>query len=208
MLIAIGVIDIGAMIYFVSNGQSYSSELNIGALIAGVLLWNGGLRTASFVRWVACATLPATALMGLGFLAMQPLDLTVTEVRLYPGTSFIATAFVIGYTVLLIWLFRELGRGPVLAARAAAGRPLRNMRIPFALGVIGSIAGAMLMVYLLGGARADRAEAMAAEKLGAGYRYHTNSMNVISSNGVTAVTASVVAWDAKSVINVPVYWRE
>lgn len=208
VMIAIGVIDICAMIYFVSNGQSYSSSFNIFGLIAGILLRRGGLRTASLVRWLACTMLPATALMGLGFLAMQPSDLTVTEVRLYPGTSFISTAFFIGYAVLLIWLFRELGRAPVLAARAAAGRPLRNMRIPFALGVIGSIAGAMLMVYLLGGARANRAETMAAAKLGAGYRYHTSSMNVITSNGDTAVTALVVAWNEKSVINVPVYWQE
>lgn len=126
VLIAICLIDIATTFYFILNGQSYSFKLNIGALIAGVLLWNGGLRTASLIRWVACAMLPATVLMGLGFLAMQPLDLTVTEVRLYPGASFIATAFVIGYTVLLIWLFRELGRAPVLAARCGRATVARH----------------------------------------------------------------------------------
>jgi uncharacterized protein YjeT (DUF2065 family) len=208
VLIVIGVIDIAAMIYFISNGQSYSSSLNIFALVAGIFIRRGGMRASSLVRWAACATLPAMAFMAIASYAMQPFDLTLTQLRLFPGASFASAALVIGYCALAIWVVRELGREPVLAARAAAGRPLRNMRIPFALGLVGVLVGAGLMMSLLGGKRADRAQAAAAEKLGADYRYHVNSMNIVSNNGATAVSASVVAWNANAVINVPVEWKE
>lgn len=208
VLVVIGVIDIAVMIYVVANGNSYSSSLNFFALIAGIFLWRGGLRAASVVRWLAWSTLPAMLMMAIATPGLQPWDLTLTELRLFPGTVLVAAALAIGQCGVMVWLVRELGRGELLAARVAAGRPLRDMRIPFALGVAGSLAGLCLMAYLLSGERADRAQMMVAAKLGAGYRYHVNSLNIMYGRGATAVNASVVAWNATSVLNVPVWWRE
>ncbi len=110
--------------------------------------------------------------------------------------------------VLLSWLVRELGRAPVLAAQVAAGRKVRDMRIPIALSVALSLAGVGLMVNLLGGERARRAETMAAQKLGTEYRYHTQSMRIASGSKGTGVSASVAAWNRVAVIDVPVQWQE
>lgn len=131
----------------------------------------------------------------------------MTEVRLFPLSVFLSTALTVGYVALLLWLVRELGRGAVLAARVAAGRKLRDMRIPMALGLAGSIVALGLIISLLGGERGQRAEVLAAAKLGAGYRYHVNSMSVVSIGGITAVSASVVAWNANAVLTVPVTWH-
>lgn len=207
VLVAIGVIDIVAMIYFVARGQSYSSSLNIFALIAGIFLWRASLRAASVVRWLGWSMLPAALVVPVVLLARQPLDLTMTEVRLFPLSVFLSTALTVGYVALLLWLVRELGRGAVLAARVAAGRKLRDMRIPMALGLAGSIVALGLIISLLGGERGQRAEVLAAAKLGAGYRYHVNSMSVVSIGGITAVSASVVAWNANAVLTVPVTWH-
>ena len=200
VLVAIGVIDIAAMIYFVVQGQSYSSSL--------ILLWRGGLRAASAVRWIGWSMVPAALVLPIVFLARQPWDLTITQVRLFPGSAFLSAALTIGYVALLLWLVRELGRGPVLAARVAAGRKLRDMRIPVALGVAGSAIAVVVIALLLSGDRAHRAETMAAAKLGAGYRYHVNSIAVATVGGVSATAAMVVAWNANAVLAVPVTWHD
>lgn len=207
VLIAIGVIDIAIGLFQLAN-RTPSVNLNIFALVAGIFLWRGGLRTASLVRWIAWALLPVTLFMVIAYFVDQPLDLMLTYVRLAPVASVIAAATAVGYCALLIWIVRELGREPVLAARVAAGRPLRDMRIPLALGVAGAVAAAGFMLYLLGGERAQRAEAMAAAKLGPGYRYHTSSVNIVSNKEGTAVTASVAAWNPQTVAIVPVRWKE
>ena len=208
VLVAVGLIDIAAMIYFVVQGQSYSSSLNLFALIPGILLWRGGLRAASAVRWIGWSMLPAALILPIVFLAGQPWDLTMTQVRLFPGGAFLSTALTIGYVALLLWLVRELGRGPVLAARVAAGRKLRDMRIPAALGGAGSAIAVIVIALLLSGERAHRAEATAAAKLGAGYRYHVNSIGIVTVGGVTATAAMVVAWNANAVLAVPVTWHD
>jgi hypothetical protein len=208
LLIVIGLLDIATRIYFISGGALFVQFGAIFMVLAGVLLYRGGMRTASLVRWLAWTGLPALVFITIILLAIQPLDLTLTLLRLHPVTMLTSAALAIGYGVLLYWLARQLGRAPILAARIAAQRPLRDMRIPFALGVAAAIGSGALTVNLLGGARAGRAEAMVAEKLGAGYRYHVNALNVISSRSVTVVNASVVAWNPQTVVNVPVHWQE
>jgi hypothetical protein len=51
VLVAIGLVDIAWMIYCIVHGISYRSSLNLFAVIAGVLLLRGSLRTAANVRW-------------------------------------------------------------------------------------------------------------------------------------------------------------
>lgn len=208
VLVAIGVANVVVALGVAAVAHSSSFSLDVFALIAGIFLWRGGLRAASAVRWLAWLSLPATLLMTLAFLTIQPFDLTLTELRLYPFAALTAATLTIGYIVVTLWVMRQLGSAAVLAARAAAGRPVRDMRVPLALGVAGALAGLGIMVYLLGGARADRAEVMVAAKFGAGYHYHVNTMSVMSRNGVTAVNASVVAWNQDAVLTVPVYWKE
>jgi hypothetical protein len=51
VLVAVGLVDIAWMIYCIVHGISYRSSLNLFAVIAGVLLLRGSLRTAANVRW-------------------------------------------------------------------------------------------------------------------------------------------------------------
>src|SRR6266700_7722065 len=107
VLVVIGLIDVGVMVYSIVNRQSYSSSFNIFAVIAGIFLMRGGLRTAGLVRWFS-------VFMLVGFLALavvapflQPLDLSLTELRLNPGSFLIGVIFYFFVLGLLYWVARQ-----------------------------------------------------------------------------------------------------
>ncbi|HEX9174336.1 MAG TPA: hypothetical protein VF861_16930 [Telluria sp.] len=208
VLLVIGVLDICLMVYCIVRGISYSSSLNIFAVIAGLALLRGSLRAASIVRWFAWLW-PAFAIVFVAAMVTQPADLTWTQLRLAPMGILTSVLLLVLLCGLWWWLTRELGREEVLAALRAAGRPVRNTRIPLALGLVGGIAGMVFMAAMLGGERARTAESIAAQKLGQGYRYHTTGLQVAAQRGgPTVVAAQVTAWNAKEMMVVPVRWTE
>ncbi|GGC66018.1 hypothetical protein [Undibacterium terreum] len=208
VLVIIGVIDIAAMIYCIANGVSYASSLNIFALIAGIFLLRGSLRAASIVRWWIIFALPAMVVFSIVSPLSQPLGLTLVQMRLAPASYFGQLSLSIAVCALMFWVIRQLGRPPVLAARLASGRPQRDIRIPLALGTVIAIGGAGLVVMLLGGQSAAHASSLVAEQMGAHYRYYTNSISIVRNSDGTQISASVIAWNEKEVINVPVQWSE
>ena len=109
---------------------------------------------------------------------------------------------------LLFWLAKELGREPVLAARASAGRKPRDMRIPAAAGVGMVVVMIIFMTLLLGGETADRAKSMAEQQTGPGYRFHVSSLNIATNNQGTFVSGVVTAWNDNEIRTVPVHWVE
>ena len=208
VLLVVGLVDIAVMIYCIAKGIPYSSSFNIFAVIAGVFLLRGSLRAASVVRWFAVFMLTAFFAFLIAWPFMQPLDLTLTQLRLNPGAS-VATvalmAFVLG---LLFWVVRELGREPIQAARIGAGRKLRDMRIPAAIGVALVVVMGIFLALLLGGDSAEHAKFMAEQQVGPGYRFHVSSLNIAKNNRGTFVSGVVTAWNDKDIRNVPVHWEE
>ena len=208
VLLAIGLIDIAVMIYCIANGVSYSSSFNIFAVVAGIFLLRGSLRAASIVRWFAVFMLSGFVALLIAWPLMQPVGLTLTQIRLNPGTSIATFAFLAFVLGLLFWLARELGREPVLAARASAGRKPRDMRIPAAAGVGMVIVMIIFMTLLLGGETADRAKSMAEQQVGPGYRFHVSALNIATNNQGTSVSGVVTAWNDNEIRTVPVHWVE
>ena len=208
VLLAIGLIDIAVMIYCIANRISYASSFSIFAVVAGIFLLRGSLRAASIVRWFAVFMLSGFVALLIAWPLMQPVGLTLTQIRLNPGTSiatFAVLAFVLG---LLFWLAKELGREPVMAARASAGRKPRDMRIPAAAGVGMVIVMIIFMTLLLGGETADRAKSMAEQQVGPGYRFHVSALNIATNNQGTSVSGVVTAWNDNEIRTVPVHWEE
>lgn len=208
VLVAVGVLDIAVMVYCIANDISYSSSFNIFAVVAGIFLLRGSLRAASIVRWFSAFLLAAFLALLLAWPFLQPIDLTLTQVRLRP----LATAVGVGVTALifalLFWLYGELGETPVLEARTAAGRKARDMRIPATAGVGVVAVLAASLALLLGGESASKAEAMAERQLGSAYRYHVSSLNIAKNNQGTFVAAVVTAWNGGEIRHVPVKWEE
>lgn len=49
--VSIGILDIGFTIYCTANKISYSSSLNIYAVVAGIFLLKGNLKAARIISW-------------------------------------------------------------------------------------------------------------------------------------------------------------
>lgn len=208
LLLVVGLIDIAVMIYCIANRISYSSSFNIFAVVAGIFLLRGSLRAASIVHWFAVFMLAAFVTLLLAWPVIQPFALTLTQIRLNPGMSFATFVFMVFVLGFLGWLIRELGREPVMAARASAGRKQRDMRIPAAAGVGLVIVMGIFMAFLLGGETADRAKSMAEQQIGPGYRLTVSSLNIAKNNQGTFVSGVVTAWNDNEIRNLPVHWEE
>lgn len=208
VLIGLGLVDVAVLIYGAVAGTSWSSGLGFFAIAAGFFVMRGSLRVASVVRWAATfAASAGMALVGV-WPWVQPLELTLTLARLNPWTVTVAAAVFAVLLAVLVWVVRQLGRMEVLQARAAAGRPVRRMRIPIVLGA-GLTAGlAAIAITFAASATAVKARDLAAAQLGSGYRYHVTAVNIRSTPQGTSVRGIVTAWSATEVRNVAVTWDE
>jgi hypothetical protein len=125
------------------------------------------------------------------------------------GTEIAGNAAVtLSMLVLLYWVARELGREPVLAARAAAGLKRQDMRIPFVLGVLLVIAMAVGAHWMQGLFSAQQAIAKASGVVGDGYQFHVQSLQVMQSSNTKSVRAVVTAWNDTEIREIPVEWKE
>lgn len=213
VLLAVGILDFTIAVAGYLSHPGNSFFFNFTMLLGAAMLWSGNLRAASIVRWLACAYLPVV-LYWVVLLARQPLDLNLSYLRLYPLQVLVLVFQEACHWFAALWLVRALGLPTILAARSAAGKRVRDMRIPFALGMIGSVVGIVLLMKLLGSERALRAEATAQQSLGKNYHVYTESLNISktiaadSAVSPTFVTASVAAWNDAVVMHVPVKWKE
>jgi hypothetical protein len=139
---------------------------------------------------------------------VQPLDLTLTQLRLSPLGTAVSAALLLGVLVLLFWLQQQLGRAPVLTAHAALGRKTRDMRVPAAAGVALVLLFTGALSLMLRGDSAAKVRSMAQQQLGAEFRYHVSSLSIAKNNRGTRVEAVVTAWNDKEVRSVPVEWEE
>lgn len=208
VLIAIGLLDIGWMIYCIINRISYSSSLNLFAVIAGVFLIRGGLKTAGIVRWLALFFLSAVLALIAIFPLIQPIGLTLAEIRSDRGGRLVSVLLAVVFIVLLYWLARELGREPIQLARESVGLKRTSARAPILCGIGFLVVGFGMLTLLLGGESADRAKRQAAKEVGPGYSLQVTSLRINESGRHKSVSAVVTAWNDKEVRDIPVQWEE
>jgi hypothetical protein len=211
-LIVVGVLDIGWMIWCVSHGERYSSSFNIFAVIAGILLVRGGLRTASVVAYFSAFLLSTFVglLMALPFI--MPLDLFLTCFTLHTA-SFVRNALFTGCVMAFIgWIYHRLTSHEVVAAIAEKYPRYttfwRRPRCGFLVGAFLALILTVALGFMMHGARAERAIAEAKRKVGTGYRFCVTSLNMSSSRGSTRVGASVIAYSKDEIKRAEVGWEE
>jgi hypothetical protein len=208
VLIAVGVIDIGWMIYCIINRISYSSSLNIFAVVAGILLIRGGLKTAGAIRWLAIVFVSAFVSLIILYPILQPFGLTLAEIRFDTGGMSVSFFFAAVIISLLYWIARELGREPIQVARESAGLKRSSARMPIWCG-----SGILVLAFVLlrafqSGETADRAKLEAAKAVGPGYSFHVTSFSINYGGSRKSISAVVAAWNDKEVRNIPVHWEE
>ena len=170
---------------------------------AGIGLLFGSLHMASLVRWLAAFALCALGVMMLAWPLMQPVDLTLTQLKLQPRIlPSLATSAT--WLVLLHWLVRTLGAPAVLAARRAAGHKPRHMGLAAASGAALSVTVCTTLALLLHGEAADRARRAAERQFGPDYRYHVAALKVDGKR----VEGLVTAWNGNEIRSIPVAWED
>lgn len=170
---------------------------------AGVGLLFGSLHMASVVRWIAAFSLCALGVMMLAWPLMQPVDLTLTQLKLQPRVlpSLVTSAI---WMLLLHWLYRTLSAPAVLAARRAAGHKPRHMGLAAASGAALSLMVCTAVALLLHGEVAERARHAAERQFGPDYRYHVAALKVDGKR----VEGLVTAWNGNEIRSIPVAWQE
>jgi len=207
VLVIVGLADIARMIYCIIHKISYSSSLNLFAVIGGILLMRGSLRTAATIRWFGVFFLSAGIAMLFAWPTVQPIDLTLTQIRLNPEGFVGGAVFVVFVLGLFFWVITELGRAPVQAASDAAGVKRRNMRISAATGVALVVGLAVSLHFFLGGDSAERAISMAEKQVGPGYKWYVHSLSYTGTGGSTSVSGVVTAWNETEIREIPVHWE-
>lgn len=208
VLVAVGALDIAVMLYCIVNGISYSSSLNVFAVLAGVFLMRGSLVAAGLVRWISVFFLAALCTLTIAWPILQPIDLTLTQIRANPMSAALSALLLVTLTGFLFWLQGALGRPSVIVATETAGKKVRSMRRAAVAGVAVVVLVAAVLPVALGGEAGARAIALAQAQIGPGYNYHVSSLSISKTSRGTSVSAQVTAWNDGEVRAIPVQWSE
>jgi hypothetical protein len=206
LLLAMGVID--GIVTFMSAGVGgwYAAGFEAAAIVAGLLLLHGHPRSAFWLRALAVFLLAAGLTGAVVALLLQPLDLTMLEIRLDPGdfaTKAAQPAFALG---VLAWVAHELKRRPVLDAIASARLRQWDTRL-FARGGIAVAAMAGILLWLaLHGQSASLAESLAEQQMGPGYRYHLSWISSSHTDQGTSTNGVVTAWNDHEIKTLLIHW--
>lgn len=205
VLIALGMIRLVVELFSAPEGQL---KFEVLVLAVGLAVFFGNMRVIAVVRWLAWLSIvPMMFGMLVPFIS-GPAELAIAQLRLAPVESLTQFYLPALLTVALtMWVIVQLGRPALLAARVAQSRPLRDMRIPLALGVVlvGAIMG--FQFKMLNSADAEHARRLAAAQRGPGYQYHTNGIFYQVGSG-TKVRANVQMWNDKEVTQMQVGWEK
>jgi len=203
VLVLVGMADVAYMAYCIGTGKSYSSGLNIFAVIAGVFLWRGHLGAAHLVTRFA-ALLLTGSIGTLLFLAplLRPIDLWATQLRLNPTASILGFVMAVAMLVLLAWTYRELRSAPIIQALRSEGRSTAAPRSAMVIGAILPLVMAIFFHFTLGGEIGAKAIVLAKAQYGDRYKYSPTSI----SQGGDHVRATVAAYNDHEIKEVTVEW--
>lgn len=190
ILVVIGIIDIGYMVYCISNQISYSSSLNIFAVIAGILLMRGGVKTARAVRWLsAFASLALAGGILLLPLILDPVGLLIAQIKLNTLQTLGSYSLGVVFLVLLAWVYFQLSTPQSLAVLSDAGYKTNKPKSALYAAIVMVVFIAGLSVILFRGESAQKAKQIASEKFGSNYKYHISSMSWSGDSGYAQLTA-------------------
>ncbi len=212
LLLSIGIIDIGYMVYCIINKISYGSSFNIFAVIAGIYLLNGNLKAARLTSFFAAFLFAgfSGALLITPFLL--PFDLIVVYTKIYAKSVWIFAILLPLILIMLFWIYRQLTSKEVLTAMNDADIDTssfwRRPKSGFWFG-----AGLVVLLFVLvqipfySEARHNAMQRAAAE-VGPNYKLHISSFRASYTGGTKYYHAIVTAYDDSTIKNISVDWQE
>lgn len=206
--IIVGLVGIAELAYGIGTAPQEQFRLQVTGLIIGALLFYGGFRVVSTLRWLAFLGIPPCLLVFASQFALVPWGLQLARWRLMPGDVAVHYGALLGIAALTTFVAHQLSRHELLDERRAAGRKMRDMRVPLALGLAIALGATWLQYWMLNGEEAQQARQMATDKFGDRYQYYTNGVWIQASSKGTTVSATVQAWNENEVLQLPVRWTK
>jgi hypothetical protein len=207
VLLAIGTTDGIVTIARLGVAEPWPGVLDGIAVAAGIWLLTGSPRSALFVRTLAVLALAASIALIIVTPLLQPLGLTITEIRLDPvgfGSKAAALIIILGP---MLWVTLRLGHPAVLDALSRANITRWDMAIPAQAGA-GVVALATLLLWLtLHGQSGELATSLALQQLGPRYRYHLSWISSANNGHGTTITGTVTAWNDTEIRKVLLHWE-
>lgn len=201
-LIAVGLVDIGFMVYCIMNDIGYGSSLNVFALIAGVFLLRQSMKAAKIVSFFAAFMLSGLSIAAILFPLLMPFDLIVTIVRLNPVSSILTLLLSLAFFVFVLWVYRSLTSPVVMEARRLAGVGYKKPTVAFGTGIAIAVGLSIITTLVNKGPSAEKAIVKAKEATGPNYSYYVTSMQWAGDSGSAVVTA----YNATEIKEVRVEW--
>jgi hypothetical protein len=208
VLLVVGILDIGLMFWTISKGGSYSSSLNIFAVIAGFFLIRGNIRTAVLVRFFSAFFLATFAGLMIFWPLIQPLGLTIEQFRGNLSSAMGSLVFSICVLGLFAWLLKNTNTPELRDAQIALGRKWTSIKVPIALGFALVLILFVVTFQTQRSVSGQKAIEMARIKHGSEYEYYVSALGFSSSSGVTTYKGEVTAWKRGSIRLVPFEWAE
>lgn len=207
VLIIVGAIDIAYMVWCIANQVTYNSSFNIFALVGGILLVRGGLKTA---RWVATLSTFMLAACGVTLVVMPFLYPAGYWMAVLRHGSGLVISFVIAASLiaLLIWVRQQVLHPAVLQALLAAGLPAPRTKVAAGVGLALPVLLVILLRLILQGDTAHEAIRRAELQLGRKYHYVVTSMQMSSNMKGKSVFAIVTAYNDAELKSIQVSWKE
>lgn len=212
-LIVVGLFDIAFMVYCIVNETSYSSSFNIFAVIAGIFLYRGGLKTAKVVSFFGAFFL--TGMVGLLVVIpfLIPPDLLLTHMRLNASTVLGPLLFGICILGFLVWILKNLTSPIIIEAMDKQGIDRKSfLSRPRSGGICGILLLAILagtIPLLLKGETAEMAKIEAQKKVVGDYKFSVSSINIQTNyGGKTHVNAVVTAYNDREIKQVQVVFEK
>ncbi len=202
ILVVVGLLDIGFMIYCITNGIGYSSSLNIFAVIAGAFLLKGSLRAAGYVAFFSAFMLAGFVGILPMIILSEPLELRLIRFELHPISTFLTYALIPVVIWFVYWVYRQVTSEPVLAARKVAKMSHSKPKLAFVIGGLLAVTLSVAIYSLNHGDKAAMAKAKAAEMYGKEYSYSITAMSYSGGH----VSARLIAYKDSEIRDVGVSW--
>ena len=201
-LAGIGLLDIASCFVSLARGESYSSSLNIFALVAGILVYRGNASAAKFVVSGLSFLLGGFLLLPVVMPVLMPVRLLWLQLRLSPWPLLQTLAFYVALLAVLYWTRETLGALPVHGGGKKAPPLYRSVAAAVGAGI--PLLLAVVLPLFMHSAAGRRAVAEAQGKVGPGYSFHVQQLNTSGSAG----SAIVVAYSDSEIREVAVEWHD
>ena len=207
VLIVVGALDIAYMVWCIANDRSYSSSLNIFALVAGILLVRGSLKAARWVAMGASFLFAAGALAIVGLPFIYPIGYWFAVLRHRAGVA-VTIVIALALMSVLFWIRQQLLRSEVLKAEQDAGVRAPRVRLAAIIGAFLPVLLVAVLSMMLHGGTAKEAIRRARQELGGNYQFVVTSMQMNSTTTEKNVAAVVTAYNDTEVRSILVKWKE